>query len=203
MDAWLLVLAFLFVLANGFFVAAEFAIVKVRSTQITELADQGSVRAKMAKKLIRHLDAYLSATQLGITLASLGLGWLGEPALAVLVDRVLGLFGVEAPPGVAHTIEVSVAVAVTEKSVALVAQLGISQLLWFMAVLSINLGMINLFPVPMLFFRPTRFWGVGLIIGVAVTSITLAPKLSVISTLPLGSRRKSTTCPCPGPGARK
>jgi CBS domain containing-hemolysin-like protein len=58
MDVWLLLLALLFVFANGFFVAAEFAIVKVRSTQIVELAEQGSARAKMAKKLIRHLDAY-------------------------------------------------------------------------------------------------------------------------------------------------
>jgi CBS domain containing-hemolysin-like protein len=80
MDSWLLLLAFLLVLANGFFVAAEFAIVKVRSTQLTELADEGSARAKMARRLIKHLDAYLSATQLGITLASLALGWVGEPA---------------------------------------------------------------------------------------------------------------------------
>ncbi len=94
MDSWLLVLAFLLVLANGFFVAAEFAIVKVRSTQLTELADEGSARAKMARRLIRHLDAYLSATQLGITLASLALGWVGEPAfehiLAPLVERFGG-----------------------------------------------------------------------------------------------------------------
>ena len=80
MDSWLLLLAFLLVLANGFFVAAEFAIVKVRSTQLTELADEGSARAKMARRLIKRLDAYLSATQLGITLASLALGWVGEPA---------------------------------------------------------------------------------------------------------------------------
>lgn len=94
MDSWLLLLAFLLVLANGFFVAAEFAIVKVRSTQLTELADEGSARAKMARRLIRHLDAYLSATQLGITLASLALGWVGEPAfehiLAPLVERFGG-----------------------------------------------------------------------------------------------------------------
>jgi CBS domain containing-hemolysin-like protein len=86
MDAWYLVLAFLFVLANGFFVAAEFAIVKVRSTQLTELAEQGSVRARMARKLTRHLDAYLSATQLGITLSSLALGWIGEPAFHHLLQ---------------------------------------------------------------------------------------------------------------------
>ncbi|MGZ8709302.1 MAG: CNNM domain-containing protein, partial [Thermoanaerobaculia bacterium] len=94
METWYLVLAFFFVLANGFFVAAEFALVKVRSTQITELAEQGSVRAKMAKKLIRHLDAYLSATQLGITLASLALGWIGEPAFHHLIQPLFTRFQV-------------------------------------------------------------------------------------------------------------
>ena len=94
MDYWLLVLAFLFVLANGFFVAAEFAIVKVRSTQLTELAEQGSVRAKMARKLTRKLDAYLSATQLGITLASLALGWIGEPAFHHLLEPLFARAGI-------------------------------------------------------------------------------------------------------------
>lgn len=94
MDTWYLILAFLFVLANGFFVAAEFAIVKVRSTQLTELADQGSVRAKMARRLTKHLDAYLSATQLGITLASLALGWIGEPAFEHLIEPLFVRFGV-------------------------------------------------------------------------------------------------------------
>ncbi|HYO75313.1 MAG TPA: hemolysin family protein [Thermoanaerobaculia bacterium] len=95
MDSWFLLLAFLFVLANGFFVAAEFAIVKVRSTQLTELAEQGSVRAKMARKLTRHLDAYLSATQLGITLASLALGWIGEPAFHHLIEPIFKQYGAE------------------------------------------------------------------------------------------------------------
>jgi CBS domain containing-hemolysin-like protein len=95
MESWYLALAFLFVLANGFFVAAEFAIVKVRSTQLTELAEQGSVRAKMARKLTRHLDAYLSATQLGITLASLALGWIGEPAFHHLIQPLFARFGAE------------------------------------------------------------------------------------------------------------
>ena len=88
MNAWYLFLAFLFVLANGFFVAAEFAIVKVRSTQLTELSEQGSIRAKMARKLTRHLDAYLSATQLGITLSSLALGWIGEPAFHHMLQPI-------------------------------------------------------------------------------------------------------------------
>ena len=107
MDTWYLVFAFLFVLANGFFVAAEFAIVKVRSTQVTELAEQGSVRAKMAKKLIRHMDAYLSATQLGITLASLALGWIGEPAFHHLIQPLFTRFSVS--DAYARSISASVA----------------------------------------------------------------------------------------------
>jgi CBS domain containing-hemolysin-like protein len=75
-------LVFFFVLLNGFFVAAEFAIVKVRATQIEPLVAKGNRRAKIANELITHLDAYLSATQLGITIASLALGWLGEPYVA-------------------------------------------------------------------------------------------------------------------------
>jgi CBS domain containing-hemolysin-like protein len=64
---------------NGFFVASEFAIVKVRTSQLDALAAEGDRRAVHARQVTAHLDAYLSATQLGITLASLGLGWLGEP----------------------------------------------------------------------------------------------------------------------------
>ena len=67
----------LLVCANGFFVAAEFAIVKVRASQIELQAKSGSSVAKIAKNITEHLDKYLAATQLGITLASLGLGWIG------------------------------------------------------------------------------------------------------------------------------
>lgn len=73
------------VMLNGFFVAAEFAIVKVRSTQIDPLVAKGDRRAKIAKEIITHLDAYLSATQLGITMASLALGWVGEPFVAAMI----------------------------------------------------------------------------------------------------------------------
>lgn len=85
---YLLMVVFL-VLLNGFFVASEFAIVKVRSTRIAELERQGNKRAKVAGKIVKQLDAYLSANQLGITLASLGLGWIGEPAVARLIQPVL------------------------------------------------------------------------------------------------------------------
>src|ERR1700732_4260711 len=74
---------------NGFFVACEFAIVKVRASQLDALAEEGNARAIFAKHVRAHLDAYLSATQLGITLASLALGWIGEPYLARLIRPVL------------------------------------------------------------------------------------------------------------------
>jgi CBS domain containing-hemolysin-like protein len=83
------------VLLNGFFVATEFALVKVRATQLESDAARGHKRAKMALHLARHLDAYLSACQLGITLASLGLGWIGEPIFADLLQPLFKLLNVE------------------------------------------------------------------------------------------------------------
>lgn len=83
------------VLLNGFFVAAEFALVKVRRTQLEPLARRGHRRARLAGHLTHHLDAYLSACQLGITLASLGLGWIGEPVFTFLLQPVFGLLNVQ------------------------------------------------------------------------------------------------------------
>lgn len=80
------IIAFVLVGINGVFVAAEFSFVKVRKTRLAELAENGSRRAQAALDVILKLDAYLSACQLGITLASLGLGWLGEPAIAALIE---------------------------------------------------------------------------------------------------------------------
>jgi CBS domain containing-hemolysin-like protein len=82
-----LFLTFLLVLLNGFFVAAEFALVKVRSSQIDLLVQKGSKRAKIAQQLVQKLDSYLSATQLGITLASLGLGAFGEHVMSNIVGN--------------------------------------------------------------------------------------------------------------------
>ncbi|MFZ4768491.1 MAG: CNNM domain-containing protein, partial [Roseimicrobium sp.] len=76
---WQAAVVLFFVLLNGFFVAAEFALVKVRESQLQEAADDGDSNAKFAQGLTKHLDAYLSATQLGITLASIALGMIGEP----------------------------------------------------------------------------------------------------------------------------
>ncbi len=80
------------VFLNGFFVAAEFAIVKVRSSQIEIQAKSGSQVAKVTKNILHHLDAYLAATQLGVTLASLGLGWVGEEVMTKLVFGLFNFF---------------------------------------------------------------------------------------------------------------
>ena len=78
------------VAANGFFVAAEFALVRARGSKIDELAEEGKKGARLAAHQIDHIDEYLSACQLGITMASLGIGFLGEPAIASLIEKLLG-----------------------------------------------------------------------------------------------------------------
>jgi CBS domain containing-hemolysin-like protein len=85
------------VFLNGFFVAAEFAMVKVRATQIEPLVKSGMKRARTAQHIITHLDVYLSASQLGITMTSLGLGWVGEPFVAVLLEPLFSLAGIGQP----------------------------------------------------------------------------------------------------------
>ena len=92
-----LALVLFLVLLNGFFVAAEFAVVKIRDTQLIPLISKGHRRAKIARRIITNLDASLSATQLGITLASLALGWVGKPVFASLLAPVLNLVQVDAP----------------------------------------------------------------------------------------------------------
>lgn len=85
----MLVTAVFLVFVNGFFVIAEFALVKVRKTRLEELVQQGNSRARLALKVVTSFDTYLGATQLGITLASLALGWIGEPAVADLIEPVI------------------------------------------------------------------------------------------------------------------
>ncbi len=93
----------LLVALNGFFVAAEFALVAVRRSRIDELAAQGSAGARRVQIALTELDRYISGTQLGITLASLALGWIGEPALAALIDAGLLAVGLPGGTGVAHS----------------------------------------------------------------------------------------------------
>lgn len=106
-----ILLTIFLVLLNGFFVAAEFSIVKVRASQIELRAQTGNSMAKMALHMVNHLDAYLSATQLGITLASLGLGWIGESVVSSLIIQIMVAFGFEASPEVAHSIALPIAFA--------------------------------------------------------------------------------------------
>lgn len=97
----------LLVFLNGFFVAAEFAIVRVRGTQLEGPLARGHRRAKIARTLLRNLDAALSATQLGITLTSLGLGWIGEPVFAALLQPVMGWLRIESPE-LQHTLSFAI-----------------------------------------------------------------------------------------------
>ncbi len=87
-----LFLVVIFITLNGFFVAAEFAIVKVRGSQITGLIESGHAKAKLLKNISEHLNEYLAATQVGITLASLALGWVGEPTTAAILSPLFNLF---------------------------------------------------------------------------------------------------------------
>jgi CBS domain containing-hemolysin-like protein len=99
----------LLVLLNGFFVAAEFAIVKVRSSQIA--LQEGTMSKRFAQIIINNLDGFLAATQLGITLASLGLGWIGEDVVSQLVLSVMGKLGFPIEPETAHGIALPIAFA--------------------------------------------------------------------------------------------
>src|SRR3954464_6683079 len=102
-----LALAVVLVALNGFFVAAEFALVKVRPTQIDPYVQAGQRRAKVVRHMIRHLDSYLSATQLGVTLASLALGWVGEPAFAWIIAPLVHLFAGN-NPDLLHSVSLTI-----------------------------------------------------------------------------------------------
>ncbi|HRH36010.1 MAG TPA: CNNM domain-containing protein, partial [Catalimonadaceae bacterium] len=105
----MLLVAILLVLLNGFFVAAEFAIVKVRDSQLKVKKDPS---AELASRIIANLDGYLAATQLGITLASLGLGWVGEPVVAHFISSIIGRLGFQISPELSHDIALPIAFAI-------------------------------------------------------------------------------------------
>jgi CBS domain containing-hemolysin-like protein len=117
---WAVLFGLLMVLLNGFFVAAEFALVRVRPTQLEPYVEQGLRRARVAREMIRHLDAYLSATQLGITLTSLALGWIGGPAFSAAVEPLV--------------------VAIAGRNPALVRSVGLALSFLTISVLQIVLG---------------------------------------------------------------
>ncbi len=102
-----LFITFLLLLLNAFFVLAEFAIIKVRATRLDELAKKGQKRALLAQSAVKNLDGYLSAVQLGITMASLGLGWIGEPALATIIHPFTSIM----PESISNTVSHSISFA--------------------------------------------------------------------------------------------
>jgi CBS domain containing-hemolysin-like protein len=138
--AWRLAIVLLLVLANAFFVAAEFALVAARRSRIDAMATRGDSGARVVQRTLKDLDRYISATQLGITLASLALGWLGEEAIAALMDRVLLRIGVNPPVAAVHTTAAAITAflvitflhivlgELTPKSIALVKPEGVSKL---------------------------------------------------------------------------
>jgi CBS domain containing-hemolysin-like protein len=108
-DLLKLVFVLLLVLANGFFVAAEFSLVSVRRTRIAELVSHGNTSAEAVQKAIENPDRVIAATQLGITLASLSLGWIGEPALSHLILPLVNLFPNAIQSGLSHSISAGIA----------------------------------------------------------------------------------------------
>ncbi len=109
MVADILITLFL-VLLNGFFVASEFAIVKVRMSQL-QVRSNSSFAARIAENIVANLDGYLAATQLGITLASLGLGWIGESVVSKIIIQAMDLFNMQVDVALAHKIALPIAFA--------------------------------------------------------------------------------------------
>lgn len=104
MDIFLAILITLFfVFLNGFFVASEFALVKIRSSQLEAKVQAGNKAALLTRKMLKHLDSYLAATQFGITISSLALGWIGEPIVSEIIASIVGLFDITIDPGVLKT----------------------------------------------------------------------------------------------------
>ena len=100
------------VFANGFFVAAEFSLVTVRKTRIDQLIAEGHRGARTVRRALSDPDSYIAATQLGITISSLALGWIGEPALAKLIEPGFALFGDRLALGMAHTMSAVVSFSI-------------------------------------------------------------------------------------------
>jgi len=109
---WRLAAVVALVFANGLFVAAEFSIVTVRKTRIDQLVAEGQTRARAVRRAVTAPDRYIAATQLGITMASIGLGWIGEPALASMFEPALTFLLTQMAATTAHTISVACAFAV-------------------------------------------------------------------------------------------
>lgn len=110
--AFEIIFTFFLVFLNGFFVASEFAIVKVRASQLEVRAQAGHRAAHLASHIVNHLDGYLAATQLGVTLASLGLGWIGEPVFSKVLIHMMEALGIDLSEKMAHNIALPIAFSV-------------------------------------------------------------------------------------------
>ena len=106
----LFVIAFL-LFSNGFFVAAEFAMVKVRKTRIEQLVNEGNFNAKIALEAIKDLDKFIAAVQLGVTISSLGLGWVGESTVARIIEPIFAYLPNVSQSIATHTVSGSIAFA--------------------------------------------------------------------------------------------
>src|SRR6478735_11559154 len=104
---WRVIAVIALVSANGFFVAAEFSIVTVRKTRIDQLIAEGNKGAHAVRRAVTDPDSYIAATQLGITMASIGLGWIGEPALAEMVNPAVAFLPAHIAEATAHSISVA------------------------------------------------------------------------------------------------
>jgi CBS domain containing-hemolysin-like protein len=145
---------------NGFFVAAEFACVKIRPSRLETLIQEGSKRAAYAKRLTDHLDASLSVTQLGITLASLGLGWVGEPVVAVIILPFTQMFGFD--DAIGHTISLVLAFSIITAAHIIMGELTPKT----MAIQSVEKVMLSV-ALPMLIFQKVMYPFVWLLNHVA------------------------------------
>src|SRR5205809_5583997 len=109
---WRLAGVLALVFASGFFVSAEFAIVTVRKTRIDQLIAEGHRGARAVRRAVSEPESYIAATQLGITMASLGLGWIGEPAVAEVLQPALVFLPLRIAEATAHSIAVAIAFAI-------------------------------------------------------------------------------------------
>ena len=155
-----LVLVAFLIFMNGFFVAAEFACVKIRPSRLETLIQEGSKRAAYAKRLTDHLDASRSVTQLGITLASLGLGWVGEPVVAVIILPFTQMIGFD--DAIGHTISLVLAFSVITAAHIIMGELTPKT----MAIQSVEKIMLSV-ALPMLIFQKVMYPFVWLLNHVA------------------------------------
>jgi CBS domain containing-hemolysin-like protein len=181
--AFRLAIVVLLVAANGFFVAAEFALVSARRTRIEAEAAKGNRRARLAKGAIDHLDHYISGTQLGITLASLGLGWVGESTLAAILIQAFDGLGDPWNIVASHAVAIPISFAV-------------------ITVLHIVLGELAPKSLALLFPERVSLWTAGPLILFSRVLTPSSPSSTARPTccsVPWGCARRRRSSGCTGP----